>query len=906
MASPPPSNNAARQTTLVIVLIASTAGLLAGGIFGLLLGWNAEAGPQHLGQAYAAKYVQCVADAYALLDDDDMATDRMRYFADYAQAIGWAERASQDDPDALARLAELESVLDARQRAGDLLPPPTGPGLLTAVLVLVALLVAAGVLIVFRQRIGFLLVIVVIVLSLWGPNFAPHDPMEEHVIVRVGDDWVIPPFTAFAVPGFPLGSDQFGRDLASRILHGIGPTMTMVSIVALVRLALGVLFGLAAGWSNGRLGRALDGLIAGALAIPVLIVALGVIAAVGVELGLPAFIIGLSLTGWAESARVVREETRLIRGTLYIEAARALGAVDLHIVFRHVLRQVLPLAWMLFALEISSTLMATAGLGFLGYYIGGDVWVTVGDFVARRVSGQPELGQMLSTGWTRLDQPWSLMVVGSVVFFIVLAFNLMGEDIRRSLNVHQARRIRWLDDLFTTVGGFIEARLALPVFQRVSQPGFGYSLLVAGLLIAFGLGGFWLGGQFAAVPEPTTAAAVPLPTATPVPPTLAPGETLEPTLTPTPPALMAPAVETVVELDLLLYEQGFERASDGSFAVVTSELDDNDEPLWRVLRLDSDGSTRWEAPLPIEPVRGSPEIGPEGNVYVSDREGGLTAWDAAGNQLWRVQSEGGFAGGSGPLVHPNGTVFYKSGNTVLAVSPAGDLLWSNRSGTSRNRLPLELSPDGTLLFFAEDIFVVADGTLISHEFDFPIDTYHGGDDGQLYLRSDNTLIRWAPDGDDATILETASWNYVGVAPNFSEPTHVDVTADGLITLMYTGSFGAGRTFLAWMDGTGSVYGTLGIEEPFAFYAEWMHVEPDLLTYLCGSTNTDSITERPTCRAQRPGEVWPAWVTQFDDDDFGYEGAFFDAAEHAIYLGTTGGTIYRLDPRSLTPLPETAD
>ncbi|HNB52194.1 MAG TPA: ABC transporter permease subunit, partial [Anaerolineales bacterium] len=243
----------------------------------------------------------------------------------------------------------------------------------------------------FRARfnwpliLGTLLVGTIIYLALVGPKIAPHDPLQENMILKdsLTGEWHIPPFPAFEVTGYPLGSDEFGRDMYSRLLWAIGPTLQMVAIVALVRLLLGTLIGLLAGWSTGRLGGFFDMLISGALSLPGLLVALGTIAVVGVELGLIAFVIGLSITGWAETARIVREQTRLIKSQVYIEAANALGASGKQIVLQHVVRQIQAMLLMLLAFEIGSTLMLTAGLGFLGYYIGGDVWVDVSDFVAR-------------------------------------------------------------------------------------------------------------------------------------------------------------------------------------------------------------------------------------------------------------------------------------------------------------------------------------------------------------------------------------------------------------------------------------------------------------------------------------------------------------------------------------------
>ena len=310
--------------------------------------------------------------------------------------------------------------------------------------------------------IGSLLVFMVLAVGVVGPVLAPADPLEEHTIIKIGDEWETPPFAPFAVPGFLLGSDQFGRDLLSRILWGVRPTLSMVATVAVVRLLLGTLIGLGAGWFHNRFGRWLDTLITSALAIPVLIIALGAIAMLGAEIGLLAFIVGLSINGWGETARIVRDQTQTIKGQLYIEASQALGASTFSILRRHILNQIMPMVWMLFAFEISNTLMATAGLGFLGYYIGGDVWVEVSDFVSRRVSGMPELGQMLATAWVNLIEPWPLVITGTVVFVSVLGFNLMGDGLRSRLNPELINRNSLTARFGRWFGAWFEQQVSYP------------------------------------------------------------------------------------------------------------------------------------------------------------------------------------------------------------------------------------------------------------------------------------------------------------------------------------------------------------------------------------------------------------------------------------------------------------
>ena len=214
--------------------------------------------------------------------------------------------------------------------------------------------------------VGLAFVLLVILLAAVGPALAPSDPLKENFIGRTGERFIKPPFAPRQVEGFPLGSDEWGRDLLSRLLWAVRPTLTLVLVVAGLRLAIGILFGLISGWSNRLWARILDGLISFGISAPVLFVALCVIAAVGNEWGVWAFIAGLSLTGWAEAARVVREQTRSLRGQAFVEAARGMGATSEQLILSHVLPHVLPLMWIQLAFEVSGALLATASLGFPG------------------------------------------------------------------------------------------------------------------------------------------------------------------------------------------------------------------------------------------------------------------------------------------------------------------------------------------------------------------------------------------------------------------------------------------------------------------------------------------------------------------------------------------------------------
>ena len=115
---------------------------------------------------------------------------------------------------------------------------------------------------------GGIFVALITFIAVFGPNFAPHDPMKENYSLKVDGLIRTPPYKMFDVPGYILGTDRFGRDLFSRLLYAVRPTMIMVLSVAGVRLFLGIMLGMAAGWLEGRKGRFLESLLSTTLSIP--------------------------------------------------------------------------------------------------------------------------------------------------------------------------------------------------------------------------------------------------------------------------------------------------------------------------------------------------------------------------------------------------------------------------------------------------------------------------------------------------------------------------------------------------------------------------------------------------------------------------------------------------------------
>ena len=651
------------------------------------------------------------------------------------------------------------------------------------------------------------------------------------------------------------------------------PTLIMVTIVASVRLALGTLIGLASGWSTGWVERVLDAAIAGALSVPILMVALGAIAAVGIEIGLLAFIVGLSVTGWAETAKIVREQTRLVKGRQYIEAARALGQSDFWILLRHVLPQIMPMVWMLFSLEISGTLMTTAGLGFLGYYIGGDVWVEVEDFVARRMSGMPELGQMLATSnvgivWLGIEGlPLAMAAVGTMIFVIVLGFNLLGEGLRRRLSPERARRLTIVSMAARRVGLWMGERVLLPASGWVK--GHAIHTAVASLLILMVAGGLvWWQAQAAKQAKgPGVELAIPGRH-------LWAGERRDPygTLWSEATGPTDPKVRWVFE-DPAGFSGGPAVSADGTVYVASKG--------GALYALNPDGNLLWQATLPAAPV-GVPALSAEGDLYVADKEGGLSAFAPDGAFRWRFQSEAGSRATAGPVVAPDGTIYYPVGGNMQAVSPDGGSLWMAHASYEYRVLPPRLSPTGELLFWEEAVFETRDGSPQDLKMPVDADQYIVGADGRTYLRAGHTVMQWRGAASGAEIVETTRWDSRRLG-TLTTPVDAGVARERIVWLFYTNPFEGTR--IVWLDTSGRV---LGVMRHPVGGGQIIGVDRDSTIHVCEARRS------PECLAFAPGSEEPVWQVSLEKGERVQGGAMVPGRLYVTFVDKEGGFLYALE------------
>ena len=216
----------------------------------------------------------------------------------------------------------------------------------------------------------------------------------------------------------PLGTDQLGRDVLSRMLYGLQVSLLVAVLAVLVSGALGVALGLLAGFYGGRAEAAIMRLVDVQLSMPVTLVAIAVIAAVGTNL--TNLILVLGVTQWPLYARVVRGEALAIRGREFLLAARAVGASAPRMIVLHVLPNTYSSIVVVATLGVASVVVFEAGLSFLGLGV---------------QPPQPSLGSMLSEGREYLATAWWLGVFpGLAIMLLVLAINLLGDGLRDVLD----------------------------------------------------------------------------------------------------------------------------------------------------------------------------------------------------------------------------------------------------------------------------------------------------------------------------------------------------------------------------------------------------------------------------------------------------------------------------------------
>lgn len=255
---------------------------------------------------------------------------------------------------------------------------------------------------------GLFLLGLLVIVALVAPLIAPYNP------IRVSDD-------ALFSPGLPylFGTDQYGRDIFSRILFGTRISLVIGLISVGIAASVGVTIGLLAGYYGGWTDAALMWLINVMLAVPGILLALAIVTIRG-QPNLANLMIAVGIAGIPTYARLVRGSVLAAKENLYVDAARVVGAPTRLIMTRHLLPNVVAPVIVAATLGTGTAILAAAALSFLG--LGSQ-------------PPSPEWGRMLSEGRAYLrDQWWISTFPGLAIVLTVLAMNLLGDGLRDALD----------------------------------------------------------------------------------------------------------------------------------------------------------------------------------------------------------------------------------------------------------------------------------------------------------------------------------------------------------------------------------------------------------------------------------------------------------------------------------------
>jgi ABC-type dipeptide/oligopeptide/nickel transport system permease subunit len=259
---------------------------------------------------------------------------------------------------------------------------------------------------------GFILFL--LVLAVFATGLAPKDPLEQDLILGVTP----PPGFVGAEPGYLLGTDDLGRDVLSRLIWGSRIALTVAFVAASLAAVLGAGLGLLAGWYRGWVDAVISRLVDIWMAFPPVLLSILLVAAVGAGVG--SVIAAIVIIDWTRFCRVVRAETMGQATSDYVTAARAIGFSQMRILLREILPNVLPILIALISLEMGIAVIVEAILSFVGLSVSSDV---------------PTWGGMIAQGRQILHQGWWVLAAPLIALFLtVLAFNLLGEGLRRSLD----------------------------------------------------------------------------------------------------------------------------------------------------------------------------------------------------------------------------------------------------------------------------------------------------------------------------------------------------------------------------------------------------------------------------------------------------------------------------------------
>ncbi len=254
---------------------------------------------------------------------------------------------------------------------------------------------------------GLSFIVVVVIVAVFAPIFAPYDPLEVNLSASK-----LPPSAEH-----PFGTDDLGRDIFSRAIYGARISLAVGFLATGLALLIGFSLGLLSGYVGGVVDRVVMSFTDITLAFPSLLLAIGI--TIVMPPGLATVFIALGLVGWASFARIIRGLVLELKEKEFVQAARSAGSGGLGIIRRHLLPNCLPTAVVLASLYVGSFMLAEAALSFLGLGV---------------QPPAPTWGGMVNEGRDFLiSAPWFSVFPGMAIALTILSFNVVGDTLRTNL-----------------------------------------------------------------------------------------------------------------------------------------------------------------------------------------------------------------------------------------------------------------------------------------------------------------------------------------------------------------------------------------------------------------------------------------------------------------------------------------
>lgn len=259
--------------------------------------------------------------------------------------------------------------------------------------------------------VGLVLIVILLLVATLAPWIGLASPTRANLLARMQP----PTWTGLFSPGaHPLGTDELGRDVLSRLIFGSRVTLMVSVIAVMLGGVVGVLCGIMAGYFRGWLDPVLMRLVDIQLALPLMLLALLIVAAFGPSV--QNLVVVLALTSWIRYARIIRGQVLSLREQEFIQSAHAIGTSTWRIMWRHILPNVMTPALVVATLELARIIIMDAALSFLGLGI---------------QPPDPSWGRMLADGRVYLSTAWWIVTFpGLAILFTVLSVNLLGDGLR--------------------------------------------------------------------------------------------------------------------------------------------------------------------------------------------------------------------------------------------------------------------------------------------------------------------------------------------------------------------------------------------------------------------------------------------------------------------------------------------